>query len=947
LELLTIAVAPTRENLMQRLRRGLISLALGLAVAACGGGGGEATPISGLLTGDPTSPALAALTDKAPEPAAAVDIDNRLILTRLEVVLAADATVDQVNSALTLVGATVSSMRAGLPAFTVAIPRQAGADALQALAAKLRAQPGVAAVLSAQEAGVSLAPPTPADSGANFAYLHNAHFPAAWNARGAASGFCAGNKITVIVPDYFHRPIDALYSQFAAQVPGVTELGSGSVAAANPIGFHGYDVLTTLAAKLDATAPTGANPFSECLDLKALQLTSLGSLDISLAIDAAVAATTGNVVVNASWGFGDDCGDPCTPAQLISPTAFDRAVRGATQRRLLQPIEARTLVVSAAGNEAGTPVASVYPGAGQARVGASFNVAATADSAMSFVSESALWEPAVVCATAPCFPSLTATPSDVAALAGVLASLGQTSAPLAANVIIAGSIDNSFVVSTFSEPGATLLAVGEDVPTLLGVPTKGTSVAAPQLSALAAYLWMLSPELRTRPVRDTIAAINANADPTGIVNAYATVLSLDQPVAVTPSTARVRLAILDLDGDGDFDLDDLRAFHAAYVDSGLVLEPGTQDFSRFDLNGDGFTGGGRATSMDLDPDGSTRFGAPVLSEVFVTIGGIERVFDERRITDLQALCFYAHSDLYTGDTAARNALLGGLCSDVTVSVQPGAVSLAPGATQQFAANVIGSADVDVAWTATGGTITATGLFTAGATPGNFRVRAISVADPAAFGDATVTVTGGSTADILVLGRTSRATASVVATVDSGSSPNADQKNGEQRSIDRDEATTFDVDLMAQRDDGPESARAAARVKEESDPVLGNGGNLMSFAGKFSVLVSASASPRDDLTDPVGFASADLVSILQFRVRVNAVAYALVIAVNPGATNLSCRLQGGPPNRSVFIDASSSGTLEPGDYEMFCGGGAQAHALPTDSPKEVTGNGDFSLSFGAP
>ncbi len=43
-------------------------------------------------------------------------------------------------------------------------------------------------------------------------------------------------------------------------------------------GNHGYDVLATLAAKLDATVPTGANPFPDCLTLKALQIGTLGDV---------------------------------------------------------------------------------------------------------------------------------------------------------------------------------------------------------------------------------------------------------------------------------------------------------------------------------------------------------------------------------------------------------------------------------------------------------------------------------------------------------------------------------------------------------------------------------------------------------------------------------------------------------------------------------------------
>jgi hypothetical protein len=71
---------------------------------------------------------------------------------------------------------------------------------------------------------------------------------------------------------------------------------------------------------------------------------------------------------------------------------------------------------------------------------------------------------------------------------------------------------------------------------------------------------------------------------------------------------------------------------------------------------------------------------------------------------------------------------------VTVTVSPQVASLAPGATQAFTANV------PVTWTATGGTITSAGLFTAGQTAGSFQVKATSAADPTRFGTATVTIT---------------------------------------------------------------------------------------------------------------------------------------------------------------------------------------------------------------
>src|SRR5688500_863691 len=130
------------------------------------------------------------------------------------------------------------------------------------------------------------------------------------------------------------------------------------------------------------------------------------------------------------------------------------------------------------------------------------------------------------------------------------------------------------------------------------------------------------------------------------------------------------LAALDVNGDGRFDLSDLQAFHDAYVEAGSVLEPSAPDYGRFDLNGDGFTGGRRTAPMDLDPTGSAPLGAPVLSEVFAEVGAAERTFNETAVTDAMALCYYANTALYTGAPNARDTLLRDLCGKVTVTVQP-------------------------------------------------------------------------------------------------------------------------------------------------------------------------------------------------------------------------------------------------------------------------------------
>jgi hypothetical protein len=65
---------------------------------------------------------------------------------------------------------------------------------------------------------------------------------------------------------------------------------------------------------------------------------------------------------------------------------------------------------------------------------------------------------------------------------------------------------------------------------------------------------------------------------------------------------------------------------------------------------------------------------------------------------------------------------------VSVSISPTTASLAPGQTQPFSASVTGSSNTSVTWTATGGTISNTGLFTAGQTAGSFTVTATAAAD---------------------------------------------------------------------------------------------------------------------------------------------------------------------------------------------------------------------------
>jgi len=79
-------------------------------------------------------------------------------------------------------------------------------------------------------------------------------------------------------------------------------------------------------------------------------------------------------------------------------------------------------------------------------------------------------------------------------------------------------------------------------------------------------------------------------------------------------------------------------------------------------------------------------------------------------------------------------------ANVAVSLTPLSVSLAAGGTQQFTAAVTGTANTAVTWSASGGTISTGGLYTAPAAAGAYSVKATSAADSTKSASATVTVT---------------------------------------------------------------------------------------------------------------------------------------------------------------------------------------------------------------
>ncbi|HYA95499.1 MAG TPA: family 16 glycosylhydrolase, partial [Terriglobales bacterium] len=85
---------------------------------------------------------------------------------------------------------------------------------------------------------------------------------------------------------------------------------------------------------------------------------------------------------------------------------------------------------------------------------------------------------------------------------------------------------------------------------------------------------------------------------------------------------------------------------------------------------------------------------------------------------------------------------------VTVSLSPVTATLTTGNTQQFTATVTGSTNTAVTWTASAGSVSSSGLYTAPNTTGTYAVTATSAAETSASASATVTVTATSSTSVL-------------------------------------------------------------------------------------------------------------------------------------------------------------------------------------------------------
>ncbi len=443
---------------------------------------------------------------------------------------------------------------------------------------------------------------------------------------------------------------------------------------------HGYDVVSTLAGKFDFAPPTGADPFADCVIVHQFELGGRETVDgIRHTLAAVGAEPAPRVILTSSVVFQDDgfCGanaDQSCDAQSLGETdlavlqgviAYRAAVAGEWARLLNSaPLADKLLMTQSAGNVDALPDGFMprnYLGFRSAMLSSPAGLATHIANLQALLTDSSLWSSA----TMPTLPDLTFSSVLANTLIQSSSSLAPGSSASPANLLVVDSgtkVDapDQMRQSDFDFLGADVRAVGQDVVLDNGT-VSGTSFATPEVAGLAAYLWNLSPALEAQPASVTaslirqVSTLTSNSPTVPVVDAYAAVLRLDNLAGCCASHpgGEVRFGLLDVDGDGGFTGLDLQKFAAAYdlANPNAPSIPAARDFGRFDLNGDGYTGGIITAPFDLDPVAG---GPPAIGTVTESIEGYTINFNEAALSDIQILCYYAYSPLYASDNGGQN-----------------------------------------------------------------------------------------------------------------------------------------------------------------------------------------------------------------------------------------------------------------------------------------------------
>ncbi len=486
----------------------------------------------------------------------------------------------------------------------------------------------------------------------------------------------------------------------------------------------------------------------------------------------------------------------------------------------------RILVVTSAGNEANTPASILYPGAGFATAESFLTLAGTSEDLLALIQDSALWAPT---STRPAdatgigpYPDLTATPEEAIHIGTLESNLGANLSQFGSTIVAgatstylpppgttlpkldqwraavapwldAGDPEKGGGSNALSSADHSLYTMGQNIAAscspfyspdanYTGVPCMihtGTSGSAPQISGLAALLWVVEGALvqplyqgdqtqllSAQPASATVnlltstarplAAISTPNTPNTIIDALAALLSLDPAQPVTAASSPVRLYLLDVNQDGAFNAADVQAFVQKYYTdpnrftAKQISAGDIPDYSVFDLNGDGYTGNWTTTTFDLDPTGSTQRGAPNLTVVSETLpDGHTLHFDETAVSDLDVMCYYAYSGLFDVSTDSSGGIRDTLGCDAVVIMAESGDTLSGGSDGTTLTQTIASIDTKASVNKSGAI-----AFSAANTNGSSAGARVDVAHapyPITFGPITNRSYGGASLNDLPAG----------------------------------------------------------------------------------------------------------------------------------------------------------------------------------------------------
>jgi hypothetical protein len=259
-----------------------------------------------------------------------------------------------------------------------------------------------------------------------------------------------------------------------------------------------------------------------------------------------------------------------------------------------------------------------------------------------------------------------------------------------------------------------------------------------------------------------------------------------------------------------------------------------------------------------------------------------------------------------------------------ISISPTSATVTTGGTRQFTATVTNVSNTAVTWSATGGTVSATGLYTAGATPGTFSVTATTVAAPQQSATATVTVqVGGS---ITVTDWTQIAFAGASAVGNGYNEPAVQDTDSLQDSFNGPPGSHTSTAQAAASATGSGGATATGTANASISMTVSNANGRLAITGSMAGSASSSQT-QGSVFDPVWGVTVTVDARGEATARSVGT---VVFSVTGQAITLTCSGAGSIQVRGggfALLNGPGTIVLQPGSYSVNWSGNAAAISSP--------------------